>query len=84
MTARNSSFHETFSSNILGKKRLARYGDDENDFELYSDLYIALTVLEKLESSYSKNLLSMEEYEEELPLAVKQCSKCHALVKSKV
>ncbi|KAI8107383.1 hypothetical protein M9435_002414 [Picochlorum sp. BPE23] len=82
MTARDSSFHETFS-NVLGKKILGRYGDVDDDFELYLDLYIALTVLEKLEASYSKSLLSMEEYEEELSLAVNQCFKCHALIQPK-
>lgn len=83
MTARDSSFHETFS-NVHGKKILGRYGDVDDDFELYLDLFIALTVLEKLEASYSKSLLSMEEYEEELSLAVNQCFKCHALIQSKV
>jgi len=75
---------KTFKNVVSIRTRLERYGDVDEDVELYSDLYIALTVLEKLEISYSKSLLSMNEYESELSVAVQQCTKCHTLVKSKV
>lgn len=75
---------KTFNNVVSIRSKLERYGDVEEDVELYSDLYIALTILEKLEVAYSKSLLSMSEYESELSVAVQQCSKCHALVKSKV
>lgn len=75
---------KTFKNVVSIRARLERYGDVDEDVELYSDLYIALTVLEKLEISYSKGLLSMNEYESELSVAVQQCTKCHTLVKSKV
>lgn len=75
---------KTFNNVASVRSRLERYGDVDEDVELYSDLYIALTVLEKLEMSYSKSLLSMSEYESELSVAVQQCNKCHTLVKAKV
>jgi len=75
---------KTFKNVVSIRARLERYGDVDEDVELYSDLYIALTVLEKLEIAYSKSLLSMNEYESELSVAVQQCTKCHTLVKSKV
>lgn len=73
--------------NITGalQERLGCYGSlNVEDNELYSDLFIALTVLEKLEVSYSKSLITMTEYECELNTAVHQCNKCHTLVKSEV
>ena len=73
--------------NITGalQERVACYGSPNvEDSELYSDLFIALTVLEKLEVSYSKSLITMTEYESELNTAVHQCNKCHTLVKSEV
>lgn len=75
---------KTFKNVVSIRTRLEKYGEVHEDVELYSDLYIALTVLEKLEISYSKSLLSMNEYEAELSVAVQQCTKCHTLVKSKV
>jgi hypothetical protein len=64
-------------------KRFASVALDQDDEQQCMDLYIALTVLEKLEVSYSKSLLSMEEYEAELHLAIKQCRKAHLLVSHK-
>ena len=75
---------KTFKNVVSIRTRLEKYGEVHEDVELYSDLYIALTVLEKLEISYSKSLLSMNEYEAELSVAVQQCTKCHTLIKSKV
>ncbi|MCP4503957.1 MAG: hypothetical protein GY822_28870, partial [Deltaproteobacteria bacterium] len=43
-------------------------------------LFIALSVLEKLEVSYTKSLLSMEEYEKELAAGIKQARKAHRLI----
>ena len=43
---------KTFKNVVSIRARLERYGDVDEDVELYSDLYIALTVLEKLEIAY--------------------------------
>ena len=48
--------------------------------QLYMDLFIALSVLEKLEVSYSKSLLSLDEYEKELAAGIKQARKAHRLI----
>ncbi len=53
---------------------------DGDPSQRYMDLFIALSVLEKLEVSYSKSLLSMEEYERELAAGVKQAMKAHRLI----
>jgi hypothetical protein len=53
---------------------------DNDPSQQSMDLFIALTVLEKLEASYSKSLLSLDEYESELAACVKQCRKAHRLV----
>jgi len=47
-------------------------------------LYLALTVLEKLEYVYSNSWIASREYEKALELALRQCNKCHELVKAKV
>ena len=53
---------------------------DGDPSQRYMDLFIALSVLEKLEVSYSKSLLSMEEYEKELAAGIKQARKAHRLI----
>jgi len=45
---------------------------------------MALTVLEKLEYAYSNSWIASREYEKALELALRQCNKCHELVKVKV
>jgi hypothetical protein len=45
---------------------------------------MALTVLEKLEYAYSNSWITSREYENALELALRQCNKCHELVKTKV
>ena len=53
---------------------------DGDPSQRYMDLFIALSVLEKLEVSYTKSLLSMEEYEKELAAGIKQARKAHRLI----
>ena len=53
---------------------------DDDPAQRYTDLFIALTVLEKLEVSYSKSLLSHEEYQRELTATTRQCHKAHKLI----
>ena len=55
---------------------------DDDPSQRHLDLYIALSVLEKLEVSYSKSLLSVDEYERELAAGIKQAQKAHRLVAS--
>ena len=54
---------------------------DDDPKQRYMDLFIALTVLEKLEVSYSKSLLTLAEYEAEYEAAIKQARKAHQLIR---
>ena len=54
---------------------------DDDPTQRYMDLFIALTVLEKLEVSYSKSLLTLAEYEAEYEAAIKQARKAHQLIR---
>ncbi len=53
---------------------------DGDPSQRYMDLFIALSVLEKLEVSYTKSLLSMDEYEKELAAGIKQARKAHRMI----